>query len=102
MFNMIHHAHVIKVDVIVRKDSDYRREEFARRRPVSVEGHELFIVSPEDLILSKLEWAKDTHSEVQLTDVRNVLAAVDKLDRDYLERWATRLGLDSLYREVSQ
>lgn len=66
MFNMIHHAHVIKVDVIVRKDSDYRREEFARRRAVSVEGHELFIVSPEDLILSKLEWAKeDTDPEIE-------------------------------------
>ena len=32
MFNMIHNALVVKVDCVVRKDSEYRREEFARRR----------------------------------------------------------------------
>lgn len=101
MFNIIHTGYVIKVDFVVRKDSDYRREEFSRRRPVSVEGSEFFIVAPEDLILSKLEWAKDTRSEVQLADVRNLLTGVAGLDRKYLEHWANRLGLESFYREVS-
>ena len=31
-FNLIHQAHVVKVDCIVRKDTDYRRTEFARQR----------------------------------------------------------------------
>ncbi len=101
MFNIIHTAYVIKIDFVVRKDSDYRREEFSRRRPVSVEGNEFFIVAPEDLILSKLEWAKDTHSEVQLADVRNLLACVEGLDRSYLAQWASRLGIESFYREIS-
>jgi len=30
-FNLIHLAHVVKVDCIVRKDSEYRRTEFARQ-----------------------------------------------------------------------
>lgn len=101
LFNMIHKALVIKVDLVMRKDNDYRREEFSRRKPVFVEGHEFFIVAPEDLILSKLEWAKDTHSEMQLADVRNLLASVENLDLGYLARWASRLGLESLYREVT-
>ncbi len=101
MFNLIHIAYVIKVDLVVRKESDYRREEFSRRKPVSVEGHPFFIVAPEDLILSKLEWAKDSRSEIQLNDVRNLLASVQDLDRDYLGRWAARLRVESLYREVS-
>ena len=58
------------------------------------------IVAPEDLILSKLDWAKDSHSEIQLSDVRNLLAAVPQLDHDYLAGWAERLGLQELYREV--
>ena len=73
MLNLIHTAYVIKIDFIVRKEGDYRHEEFSRRRLASVEGNEFFIVAPEDLILSKLEWAKDTQSEVQLADVRNLL-----------------------------
>jgi len=102
VFNIIHMAHVIKVDFVVRKDSEYRREEFARRQRVSVEGHDLFMVAPEDLIISKLDWSRETRSEVQLGDVRNLLACVEALDRDYLNHWVTRLGLESLYRAVSE
>lgn len=101
MFNMIHNALVVKVDCVVRKETEYRREEFARRRAVSIAGQQVFIVSPEDLILSKLDWAKESRSQMQLTDVRNLLNSVQGLDTAYLTRWAARLGLSSLYREVS-
>jgi hypothetical protein len=64
MFNMIHNVFVVKVDCVVRKETEYRREEFARRRTVSVAGQRVFIVSPEDLILSKLDWAKESRSQM--------------------------------------
>ena len=89
------------MDFIVRKDSVYRREEFRRRRRVTIDDIAIFVVAPEDLIISKLDWARDTHSEVQLADARNLVGAVSDLDREYLTRWVTRLGLDSLYREVA-
>jgi len=38
-------------------------------------GFEAWIVSREDLILSKLAWAKDSGSEMQLRDVRALLRA---------------------------
>ena len=100
MFNMIQQALVMKVDMIVRKESEYRREEFARKRRVSVEGREFYIAAPEDLILSKLDWAKDTHSEVQLADVRNLLQTVQGLDTRYLRDWADRMGVGTLLTEV--
>lgn len=102
MFNIIHKAFVIKVDFVVRRDTEYRREEFSRRRRVSVEGRALFMVAPEDLIISKLDRARDTRSELQLADVRNLLGWVADLDRTYLAHWTSRLGLDSLYDEVSR
>lgn len=73
MFNLIHREAVVKVDLVMRKDTAYRIEEFERRRLVHVDGHPLWMVSPEDLILSKLVWAKDSRSELQLRDVRSVL-----------------------------
>lgn len=100
MFNVIHNAHVIKVDLIVRKNGDYRKEEFSRRRTVKIGDHSLQIVSPEDLILSKLDWAKDSHSEMQLRDVQNLLTGVQRLDHHYLIAWVDRLGLRDLYQEV--
>jgi hypothetical protein len=99
-FNLIYTELVLKVDCVVRKDSEYRREEFRRRRPVAIGELEVFLVAPEDLIISKLDWARDTHSEVQLADVKNLLGCAG-LDHDYLTRWISRLGLDPLYREVS-
>ena len=82
------------------KDSPYRREEFGRRRRVRVEGQDLSVAAPEDLIISKLDWARGSWSEVQLGDVRDLLASVPNLDEPYLARWTHRLGLDALYREV--
>ena len=100
LFNLIHTASVIKVDVIVRKDTAYRRLEFSRRRAVMVEGTQLWIVAAEDLLLSKLYWAKDTHSELQLGDVRNIIASVNDLDWTYIARWADELGVSDLLNEV--
>lgn len=100
-FNVIHTGSVVKVDFVVRKDSEYRREKFRRRRRVTIDDIAIFIVAPEDLIISKLDWARDSRSEIQLADVRNLLTADADLDREYLARWVRRLGLDALYREVA-
>jgi hypothetical protein len=102
MFNLIHDQYIIKVDFVVRKDTPYRRREFSRKKRISVDGENLYIVAPEDLILSKLVWAKDSKSEIQLRDVQNLLQSVKGLDRRYLARWGKQLGVDSLYREVTQ
>jgi hypothetical protein len=93
MFNLIHLGRVVKVDFIVRKDSEYRRLEFSRRRRVEAEGLTLHLVSPEDLILSKLEWIRQGPSELQLRDVQSVVASVPDLDWPYLRSWAGTLGL---------
>jgi len=100
LFNLVHFEKAVKVDLIVRKESEYRREEFARRRRVPVDGFEVWVVAPEDLILSKLHWAKDSHSELQLRDVRTLLTSLASLDEDYLARWARKLGLERLLAEV--
>ena len=97
LFNMIHQKSVIKVDCIVRKSSEYRRLEFDRRSEVRIQDLTTWIVSKEDLIISKLDWAKDSHSEFQLRDVRNLIGT--GYDSDYLERWTNELGLRELFQE---
>ena len=102
MFNIIHNEWIIKADFIVRKRGSYRQTEFERRRQIEVDGTPLFIVAPEDLILSKLEWARETQSELQHRDVRDIVASVTDLDWDYLEQWATNLGVEPLLRDVRE
>jgi hypothetical protein len=92
---------LVKVDFIVQPDAEYQRTELGRRRQVTFEGVPIWIIAPEDLVLSKLDWARQSRSERQLTDVRNVLSACDALDWTYLRIWAARLGLEELLDEVS-
>lgn len=100
LFNLIHQESVIKVDCIVRKSSPYRRAEFERRRRIAIEDFSTWIVSKEDLIISKLDWARDSRSELQLRDVKNLMAT--GFDREYVERWTETLALGDLWRECGR
>jgi hypothetical protein len=97
-FNAIHQRTLTKVDFMVRKHSDYRRHEFERRRRVRAGDMDLWVVSKEDLILSKLEWAKDSLSQRQLADVENLIAT--GCDVEYLRQWSAELNLTDMLTRV--
>jgi hypothetical protein len=88
-----------KVDLIVRKDRPFSREEFDRRQPAVIGGVELFIATAEDTVLAKLEWRALSDSERQFRDVVAVLAAQD-LDVVYLRHWAAELGVTESLNEA--
>jgi hypothetical protein len=94
MFNLMHFESGLKVDLIVRKSSEFRQIEFARRRAVTFGGIRTWIVSCEDLILSKLVWALDSNSELQRRDIQQLLAGA--VDLHYIQQWAPKLGVTSL------
>lgn len=65
-----------------------------------VAGVALFVVTAEDTILTKLEWAQASESGRQLLDVVAILRArVGDLDDAYLDRWASDLGVASVMQE---
>jgi hypothetical protein len=103
MFNVIHLATMIKVDIYVLTDRPFDRSSFQRRtaRPLLDEpGARTYnLDSPEDTILHKLEWfrAGGEVSDRQWADIVGVLAVQDDaLDREYLDRWAQQLGVSDL------
>jgi hypothetical protein len=102
MFNIIHTGWIIKADLVVRRQSQYRELEFTRRRTMVVGDLSVAVVSPEDLILSKLDWARDSASASQYQDVAQLLATVSGLDVDYLEHWAGALGVLEQLRELGR
>ena len=101
MFNLIHNQYVIKIDFIVRKESEFQDVVFSRRKKVFIENAPMWFILPEDLILAKLQWAKDSHSELQLKDVKNLLATVKDIDRVYIKKWVKKLDLSQLYNELN-
>lgn len=102
-FNIIHSGTAHKVDIFILKDRDYDREALSRRRQVLLfEGEGslgCYLASPEDIILSKLEWYKNGGrvSERQWLDVQGVMRVQGRrLDRAYLKKWALTLGISEL------
>jgi len=96
-FNIIHNQEIVKIDFIIRKNQEYRREEFERRKVVSLKDFRLYIVSVEDLIISKLIWAHDSKSFLQKQDIENLLKT--DCDFDYLRKWLTKLNLINFFKE---
>ncbi len=92
-----------KADFIMLRDDEYQRTSFARRVNHESPVGAMPIQTAEDVILSKLDWRKDSQSEKQLRDVVGVFDTWrSKLDAAYLRQWADVLGVreevETLYR----
>ena len=95
MFNIIHLDTGFKVDLIIKKKRAFSHEEFARREKANYLGEPRWFATAEDVILAKLEWSKLGDSERQFIDALNVARIQgEKLDREYLEKWAKDLDLE--------
>ncbi len=99
-FNFFHRKSRIKVNCIVCQQINYRLMEFSRRQRVKFENFKTWIVSKEDLIISKLHWARKSRSPRHLRDVENLAAT--GCDTSYIERWTRALGIFMLWEECSQ
>jgi len=97
MFNILHQETLVKVDCVMRKDNEFQKTAFAHRRKIDFSGFDVWIIGKEDLILSKLNWAKTTRSEMQMRDVASILR--NGYDKKYVEDWALSLGVEDLLRE---
>ncbi len=102
-FNVIETQSACKIDLIVRKERPFSREELQRRQMAELSpGMPVALASAEDIILSKLEWARKAGgSEKQMSDAAGVLEVNPNLDRVYIERWARELGIMDLWQELT-
>lgn len=102
MFNAIDQASGWKVDFILRKNREFSRDELARRQKVLLLGVPVFVASPEDTVVAKLEWSKQAGgSERQRRDIAGIIATLaDQLDRPYIERWVRELGLEEEWKSA--
>jgi len=101
MFNILDMERGWKIDIIFQKPGAFHQQAFSRRKAAQIEGVDVYALTPEDVIISKLEWAKMGESSRQLEDVAGVLKVQkDKLDFSYIERWVNQLGLVDQWLET--
>ncbi len=98
MFNVIFNKTCFKIDFIpVNEKIPYEMEKFKRRVRMKFEDMDICVISPEDLIISKLLWMKSAGgSERQLEDCKSIFELNrESTDSVYMEKWARTLGIEA-------
>ncbi len=100
-FCIIHRQSAFKTELFVLSSDPFDQERFRRRRPFIFNGLPSFVLTAEDVIITKLRWARPK----DLEDVRDVIAVQgDRLDSDYLHHWTalhgTRAKLDEIRASI--
>jgi hypothetical protein len=105
-FNLIHYETSFKVDVFIPKLRAFDRMQLGRRTSATVATdpeRSLYVTSPEDVILSKLEWYR-TGGEVSDRQWRDILGVLKtqagRIDLDYLHEWAKELKVADLLKRA--
>lgn len=102
-FNVLHPASGNKIDFMVIGTGDWPESQLARRRRVSF-GPSVFgfVAAPEDVILGKLIYYQDGHSEKHVRDIRGIIkVSGSDLDLAYLDRCAVQLGVSEIWASIA-
>lgn len=100
-FNFIHPESGFKIDFWPVKNDSVGLAELKRRRPKKISKQTVYFISPEDLILSKLLWYKESSSTRHLEDIETVLEIYGKaIDFKYLKSRAARRGFGEILNKI--
>lgn len=91
-FNLIHHASHFKADIYVAGHDPLHTWALKHKRRIDLERGATWVAPPEYVILRKLEFLREGGSDKHVRDIRFILA-VTPVDRSFLEREVTRLGV---------
>jgi hypothetical protein len=96
----LRHKHTaFKVELFLLSQDPHDQSRFERRRKVQLRDRRLWLPSPEDVVVTKLRWARGKDRD----DVRDVMAVQqDKLDWSYIELWCRRHGTLALMEEIQR
>jgi hypothetical protein len=105
-FNAIHFESVFKIDIFIPPESDFSRQQFARRQLERLSPdvpQEIYVATAEDTILAKLKWyrAGDEVSDTQWGDVLGIVGMQgSNLDIAYLREHAGKLNVQDLLEKA--
>lgn len=98
-FNIVHFKSGLKIDFWLSKRNFFKTLEFERTRKKKIFGKEIYIISPEDLILEKLLWFKESQSSRHLEDIKSILK-ISEINQNYLKDWAKKQSTLKVLKEL--
>lgn len=102
-FNFIDGETGMKVDFWIEKGTELDRLRFKRKKAKIIKGQQIYFISPEDLILTKLQWYQKSQSTRHLEDVESIIKiSGKKLNMKYLRNWAKKLGVSKILNKLAK
>ena len=103
MFNIIPNDTLFKIDIIPLNESDnYEVHKFSRRIIINFQDREINVISPEDLIISKLIWSRNAGgSERQIADCESIWKInQESIDMEYIKKWVKILDIEEGFKKL--
>ncbi len=107
-FNIIYVDTGFKVDIMIPSNTEFSQLDITLGQRHAKEGvFNAMFATPENVILKKLQFFKEGGSDKHLRDIAGILNTQgDKIDQDYLDKWAAELGvveeLEVVRRKLSE
>ncbi len=102
-FNVVHLPPGNKIDFMIISNIEWEAQQLQRRQAVRIEGFRSFAAHPKDIILAKLQYFREGHSDKHLTDISSMRETSGHLiDRDSVTRWADKLGVLDTWNVILQ
>ena len=94
-------AFKIELFLLSRDEHDQMRFQRKKRVRSGQVGCDLWLPTPEDIIVMKLRWAKGAARSKDTDDARNIIAVQgDALDWPYIHGWCEKHGTGALLDEI--
>jgi hypothetical protein len=96
-----------QIELFYLSNDDHDQQRFARRRMVTMYGRPAYILSVEDVVITKIRWLQIAGRAKDDSDLRGVIQLQSaNIDWPYVETWCDRHGtreiLERLRKECSQ
>ena len=101
-FNVIHHKTGFKADIYIHRSDQLQLWGLAKKTRIDIsEEQGLWVAPPEYVIVRKLEYYREGHSEKHLQDIAGMLEiSGDIIDKRVIQEWVEKFDLSSQWAEV--
>ena len=102
-FQITQIATISRADLMIPAETEFSRIQLTRRQTIPIStGKDVYFASPEDVIINKLIWGKQSQPEKQWRDVLSIMKTQrEGLEYNYLKEWKNKLGITSDYLQAT-
>ncbi|MEO0103665.1 MAG: hypothetical protein ABIK40_05265 [candidate division WOR-3 bacterium] len=103
MFNAVHKDTNFKVDFWILTEDKFNKEMFNRRVKRNILGIEIYLPTPEDVIINKLEWFKMSNIDKHYYDALSVYCVQkDNLDIEYIKNCCKAKSILEIFERMEE